>query len=76
MFGMAWMFLNPLLMLSIFALVFGSIFQTRWPHQDQGPPFWLILYVGLIIFNLFAETASRSPLTVRSYPTFPCAKTL
>jgi lipopolysaccharide transport system permease protein len=70
MFGVAWMFLNPLLMLGIFALVFGKIFQTRWPSHDQSVPFWLILYVGLIVFNLFAETVSRSPAAVRSYPTF------
>ena len=70
MFGVAWMFLNPLLMLGIFAFVFGSIFQTRWPHQDRGAPFWVILYIGLIVFNIFAEALSRSPSAVRSYPTF------
>lgn len=70
MFGVAWMFLSPLIMLSIFAFVFGGIFQNRWPSQDDGLPFWLILYAGLIVFNIFSEAISRAPTAVRSYPTF------
>lgn len=70
MFGVVWIFLSPLLMLAIFAFVFGQIFQTRWPQQDGGPPFWLLLYSGLITFNIFAETVSRAPGSVRGYPSF------
>ncbi len=68
MFGVAWIFLSPLLMLAIFAFVFGHVFQARWPEQREGLPFWLMLYSGLIVFNLFAETVSRAPTTVRGYP--------
>lgn len=70
MFGVLWMFLNPLLMLAIFAFVFGQIFPARWPHQETGMPFWLLLFSGLITFNVFAETVSRAPSSVRSYPSF------
>ena len=49
MFGVLWIFLSPLLMLAIFAFVFGHIFQARWPEQREGLPFWLILYCGLIV---------------------------
>ena len=70
MFGVLWIFLSPLLMLVIFAFVFGHIFQARWPQQDSGLPFWLMLYSGLIVFNIFAETVSRSPWAVRGYPSF------
>lgn len=70
MFGVLWVFLSPLLMLAIFAFVFGHVFQSRWPQQQDGLPFWLILYSGLIVFNLFAETVSRSPVSVRGYPSF------
>lgn len=70
MFGVLWIFLSPLLMLSIYAFVFGQVFQTRWPHQDSGVPFWLLLYSGLITFNIFAETVSRAPTSVRGYPGF------
>ena len=70
MFGVAWMFLNPLIMLAIFAFVFGQIFQARWPQQDGGAPFWLVLYSGLIAFNIFAEAVSRAPAAVRSHPSY------
>ena len=70
MFGVLWIFLSPLIMLAIFAFIFGHIFQARWPQQDTGIPFWLLLYSGLITFNIFAETISRAPTSVRGYPSF------
>lgn len=70
MFGVLWMFLSPLLMLGIFAFVFGHIFQMRWPQQGSNIPFWLLLYGGLIAFNIFSETISRAPTSVRGYPSF------
>lgn len=70
MFGVLWIFLSPLLMLAIFAFIFGQVFQTRWPQQNNGLPFWLLLYGGLITFNIFAETVSRAPASVRGYPSF------
>lgn len=70
MFGVAWVFLNPLIMLAIFAYVFGQIFQARWPQQESGAPFWLVLYSGLIAFNIFAETVSRAPASVRGMPSY------
>ena len=70
MFGVLWVFLNPLIMLAIFAFVFGHIFQARWPQQEGGAPFWLVLYSGLIVFNVFAEAVSRSPTAVRGYPSY------
>lgn len=70
MFGVLWIFLSPLLMLAIFAFVFGHIFQARWPEQREGLPFWLILYCGLIVFNVFGETVSRASAAVRGYSAY------
>jgi lipopolysaccharide transport system permease protein len=69
-FGVMWIFLSPLLMLAIFAFVFGQIFEARWPRQSGGPPFWVMLYIGLIVFNVFAESVARSPGAVRAYPSY------
>lgn len=69
-FGVLWIFLSPLIMLTIFAFIFGHIFQARWPQQESGIPFWVLLYSGLIAFNIFAETISRAPTSVRGYPSF------
>ncbi len=70
MFGVLWIFLSPLLMLAIFAFVFGHVFQARWAQETAGVPFWLLLYAGLIAFNIFAETVSRAPTAVRGYPSY------
>ncbi|HEX7888496.1 MAG TPA: ABC transporter permease [Ramlibacter sp.] len=70
LFGVLWIFLSPLFMLAVFAFVFGQVFQARWPQQENGLPFWLLLYSGLITFNIFAETVSRAPTSVRGYSSF------
>lgn len=70
MFGLIWVLLNPIIIMSIFAFVFGEIFQTRWPQQGVGSPFWLILYAGLIAFNFFSESVGRAPSSVRSFPSY------
>lgn len=70
MFGVLWIFLSPLLMLAIFAFIFGHIFPSRWPYQPDGVPSWLTLYAGLIVFNVFGETVSRSPSAVRGFPSY------
>jgi lipopolysaccharide transport system permease protein len=69
-FGMLWIFLSPLLLLAMYALVFGGILQTRWPQEDGSLPFWVPLYAGFFIFNIFAETVSRAPTSVRACPNF------
>ena len=70
MFGVLWIFLSPLLMLAIFAYVFGQVFQARAAQTESVLPFWLLLYSGLIVFNIFSEAVSRSPASVRGYPSF------
>lgn len=69
-FGLLWVLLHPLLMLGVFVFVFGYIFQSRWPMQYGETPFALILFAGLIPFNLFSESVSRAPLAVRSQPSY------
>ena len=60
--GLAWAFLTPVLMLSAFTLVFGLIFQARWGAEGESRlKFALILFCGLIIFNVFSECVTRAP---------------
>jgi lipopolysaccharide transport system permease protein len=62
MLGIVWSFFNPLLMLAVYTFVFGVIFKTRWSAEsDSKTEFALILFAGLIVFNLFAECLNRSP---------------
>ena len=62
-FGLAWSFFNPILMLIIYTFVFSVVFKTRWgsSNTESKTEFALILFTGMIVFNLFAETINRSP---------------
>ncbi|MEJ5224640.1 MAG: ABC transporter permease [Anaerolineales bacterium] len=60
--GMLWSFFNPLLMLGIYTFVFSVVFQARWgTAQASRTDFALILFAGLMVFNLFSETMNRAP---------------
>ncbi|MDP1788272.1 ABC transporter permease, partial [Nitrosomonas sp.] len=59
-------FVNPILMLAIYTFVFGVVFKVRLDSQstelyDDKFAFALLLFTGLILFNLFSECLSRSP---------------
>lgn len=60
--GLAWSFFNPIVMLIIYTFVFSVVFKVRWGTNgpDNKYEFALILFVGLIIFNLFSETINRA----------------
>ena len=61
--GMLWPFFNPILLLVIYTLVFKYIFNTKFHDRfgESGAEFSLILFAGLIIFNMFAECIARAP---------------
>lgn len=60
--GILWSFLTPLLMLGIYTFVFSVVFQARWGGETGSrTDFALVLFAGLMIFNLFSETINRAP---------------
>jgi lipopolysaccharide transport system permease protein len=62
---MFWSFLNPVLMLAVYTFVFGIAFNARWNQAGSSKTeFALILFAGLIIFNVFAECVTRAPSLV------------
>ncbi len=70
--GLAWSFVTPLMMLAIYTFVFGTVFKARWnPDGTEGPlEFALALFAGLIVFNLFAEVATRAPGLITGNPNY------
>lgn len=65
--GLVWSFFNPLFMLAVFTFVFSAIFQARWGGgSDSKTEFALLLFAGLLVFNLFAECVTRAPTLVLS----------
>lgn len=61
--GMFWSFFNPIFMLAIYTFVFSVVFKAKWgaSHSESKTEFAVILFAGLIVFNLFAEVINRSP---------------
>jgi lipopolysaccharide transport system permease protein len=69
--GIGWSFLYPLLLLAAFTFVFSRIFGSRWPQPaGQAMPFALIMYCGLIVFNIFAEVAGAAPRLIHGYQSY------
>lgn len=60
--GVFWSFFNPLLMLLVYTFVFSIVFKARWgaTGSDSKAEFALVLFAGLIVFNVFAECFNRS----------------
>jgi lipopolysaccharide transport system permease protein len=65
--GIFWSFVHPFLMLAIYTLVFGVIFKARWHvGQDSKAEFALVLFAGLLVYNIFSECAGKAPTLVVS----------
>lgn len=60
--GILWSFFNPLFMLAVYTFVFSEVFKARWSGGSESKTeFALVLFGGLIVFNLFAECINRAP---------------
>lgn len=72
MFGAVWILLTPLLMLSVFTLVFHGVFGSRWPGAKTQSPieFALFLFAGLMLFQFVADVVTRAPSLVVSQPNY------
>lgn len=68
MVGLAWSFVNPLLMLIIYTFVFSVVFKARWgiEGEESKIDFAIILFVGMVVHGLFADIVNRSPSLVVS----------
>jgi lipopolysaccharide transport system permease protein len=61
--GLAWSFINPLLMLVVYTFVFSVVFKARWGigGEESKTDFAIILFAGMIVYSLFAESVNRAP---------------
>lgn len=65
--GILWSFLNPLFMLAVYTVVFSGVFKAKWgTGSDSKTEFALVLFAGLMVFNLFAECINRAPVLILS----------
>lgn len=60
--GILWSLFNPLFMLAVYTFVFSVVFKARWnAGSDSRAEFALVLFAGLLVFNVFAECINRAP---------------
>ena len=67
-FGLAWSFFNPIVLLAIYTFVFSEIFKMRWGvNEDESKAqFAVVLFAGIVIYSLFAEVLVRAPTMIVS----------
>jgi lipopolysaccharide transport system permease protein len=70
--GLLWSFLLPLAMLLAYTFVFRFVLQARWgvSRDESALEFGLTLFAGLLVFNLFGESAARAPWLILGHPNF------
>lgn len=61
---------SPLFLLAVYSIIFGMVFKGSFGPDSAGKPFPLLLFSGLIFFQLFADTVGRAPSLMASNPNF------
>lgn len=71
-FGMFWAIAQPLMMLVIFTVLFSQVFAAKVPGRETGNPmdFALMIYSGLLVYNLFSECVGRSASSIVGQPNY------
>lgn len=64
--GLTWSFVTPILMLLIYTFVFSVVFGARWGtgHGEGRAEFAIVLFIGLMLYSLFADCVNRAPTLV------------
>lgn len=71
-FGLLWSFLNPLLMLGLYVMVFGYIFGGKFgvkPHET-ALDYALGIFLGLTLFHFLSEVLGSAPGLIVGNPNF------
>jgi len=70
--GLAWSFINPLVLLLVYTFVFGVVLKQRWRTAESGglAGFGLVLFAGMIAFGIFSECTTRAPGLIVGIPNY------
>lgn len=68
--GALWGVLVPLIMLAIYTVIFSTIFSAKWKGIEVHTKvdYAVLLFIGLIVYNFFAESLTRAPTAVLGNP--------
>jgi lipopolysaccharide transport system permease protein len=71
--GLAWSFISPLLMLGLYVLVFGFIFEGRLKPDagvESRVEYALVVFLGLALHHFVAEVLTSAPGLIAGNPNF------
>jgi lipopolysaccharide transport system permease protein len=70
--GLVWMVITPLVMLAVYTFVFSIVFKARWGTDfgDSKVAFALIMFCGITMFNIFAESITGSVGVITGNPNY------
>ena len=72
--GIVWVAIVPVTMLLVYSVVFGSILKSSWRAPEGNEvgqfSFPMLLFIGLTIFGILAETINRSPSLIMENPSY------
>jgi len=68
--GLMWTVFNPLLLLLVYTFVFTVVFRARFQTGNfattSGGEFAVMMFTGLVVFSILADTMNRAPLLILS----------
>jgi lipopolysaccharide transport system permease protein len=67
--GLLWVFVTPLLLLSVYTFFFTVILKSKWPSNEAGlhhsnEMYAMLLFIGMIIHGFFSEAITRAPTII------------
>jgi lipopolysaccharide transport system permease protein len=69
--GLAWALVTPVLLLAVYTFVFSVVFKVRWQDANESrTEFGMVLFAGLMIFNVFAECVNRAPILIPTHANY------
>lgn len=70
--GLAWSFVNPFLMLATYTFVFSVVLKAKWSGGEElsNAGFAVVVFVGMIVHALVAETLNSAPNLILSNANF------
>ncbi len=70
--GLVWSFVNPMVLLLTYTFVFGVVIKSRWQGSrvDSLSDYALVLFCGLVAFNIFSETVTRAAGLIIGVPNY------
>jgi len=62
--GLSWILIKPVLLISLYGVLFGIVFQVRSGPRQTGTEYLLVLLAGLLPWLIFSEAVSAAASSI------------